>query len=217
MLGNPMTRPRLITASGLVLSACILLGSCAGGPVITASRSNWPVGPGETPEEVRAKRQAEAERYLADRGNPELPKMFGVMRPSDDQSKADRPGKSATATATASITPSNAPAAAHYGDLLFISGQLPLDRQGNALPLDAPVEDQARLALENVRAVLEANQLNMANVVSMTVYLTDLDDLVAFDVVAAGFFKRGLPPRSVVGVSQLPRGAKVQVSAVAGR
>jgi 2-iminobutanoate/2-iminopropanoate deaminase len=208
-------RCRLTTASGVLLSACILLGSCAGGPIVTASRANWPVGPGETPEEVRAKRQAEAQRYLADRGNPELPKMFGVIRESDDESKREMSGKAVTATA--SITPSNAPAASRYGDLLFISGQLPLDRQGNALPLDSLLEDQARLALENVRAVLEANQLNMANVVSMTVYLTDLDDLAVFDGVAAGFFKRGLPPRSVVGVSQLPRGAKVQVSAVAGR
>ena len=141
--------------------------------------------------------------------------MFGVIRESDDESKRERPGKAVASTA--SSTPSNAPAASRYGDLLFISGQLPLDGQGNALPLDAPVEDQARLALENVRTVLETNQLNMANVVSMTVYLTDLDDLAAFDVVAADFFKRGLPPRSVVGVSQLPRGAKVQVSAVAGR
>jgi 2-iminobutanoate/2-iminopropanoate deaminase len=208
-------RCRLTTASGVLLSATILLGSCAGGSTMTAKRANWPVGRGETPEEVRAKRQAEAERYLAGRGDPELPSMYGVMRERDDEGKTEAPKK--VVAATASITPSNAPAASRYGDLLFISGQLPLDRQGNAPPLDSPVEDQARVALENVRAVLEANRLNMANVVSMTVYLTDLDDLQAFDAVARSFFKSGQPSRSVVEVSRLPHGARVEVSAVAGR
>jgi 2-iminobutanoate/2-iminopropanoate deaminase len=177
------------------------------------------VSPGKTPGEVRAEREAEVEKYLVNSpSRRDMPQMVGVMR---EEAGGKREAKAASQTPQAVIAPatapSDAPAASRHGDLIFVSAQLPVDPAGKALPAHAPIEDQARLALENVRAVLEANRLTMANVVSMTVYLTNLMDLAAFDVVAPGFFKFGQPPRSVVGVSQLPRGAKVQVSAVAGR
>jgi reactive intermediate/imine deaminase len=215
---------RIARALGVLLAA-ILVAGCS--TTISTKRPNWPVSPGKTPGEVRAEREAEVEKYLVNSpSRRDMPQMVGVMRegaggkreakaavPVDGQ----KPSQTPQAVIAPPTAPSDAPAASRHGDLLFVSAQLPVDPGGNALPAHAPIEDQARLALENVRAVLETNQLTMANVVSMTVYLTNLMDLAAFDVVAPGFFKFGQPPRSVVGVSQLPRGAKVQVSAVAGR
>ena len=109
------------------------------------------------------------------------------------------------------------PQAARYGDLVFISGQRPVDARGQPVAADARFEDQARLALDSVRSVLESNRLSMANVVSMTVYLRDLNDMRAFEAVYANYFKGAQPARSVVEVSRLPNNARIEISAVAGR
>jgi 2-iminobutanoate/2-iminopropanoate deaminase len=196
---------RITRASGVVLLCAIFPGGCGPGYTISTATPNWPESPGMTPEETRAKREAEIDKYRQPPpGTAGAPASSGARRPSRK-------------VETAAIAPSDAPAASRYGDLLFISGQLPLDARGNTPPADAGAEEHARLALENVRSILEANRLTMANVVSMTVYLSDLGDLRAFDAVAPGFFKGALPSRSVVEVSRLPGNAKVQVSAVAGR
>lgn len=140
---------------------------------------------------------------------PELVAAAPPRAPSRESSAATSP------KASVSLAP-GAPAA-RYGDLLFISGQLPIDARGNPTPPDARFEDQARLALENVRGVLETNRLSLANVVSMTVYLRDLDDARAFDTLFASYFKGSQPARSIVEVSRLPSNARIEISAVAGR
>jgi 2-iminobutanoate/2-iminopropanoate deaminase len=127
-----------------------------------------------------------------------------------------RESAGASATKPAVALPPGA-SSARYGDLIFISGQLPIDARGNPTPADARFEDQARLALENVRGVLESNKLSMANVVSMTVYLRDLDDVRAFDSLFSNYFKGSQPARSIVEVSRLPSNARIEISAVAGR
>jgi 2-iminobutanoate/2-iminopropanoate deaminase len=133
------------------------------------------------------------------------------------------PQAAQAATRIASAAPSTAasalevPRAARYGDLLFISGQLPVDARGNAPGPGARIEDEARMALENVRSVLESNRLSMANVVSMTVYLRDLNDIAAFDAVYASYFKGAQPARSIVEVARLRSNARIEISAVAGR
>jgi 2-iminobutanoate/2-iminopropanoate deaminase len=103
-----------------------------------------------------------------------------------------------------------------YGDLVFISGQIALDAKTNQMR-GATIEDQTRAAMENIRGVLESHRLTFANVVSTTVYLKDINDFRGMNATYESFFRGALPARSVVAVSQLPRGALVEISAVAGR
>jgi 2-iminobutanoate/2-iminopropanoate deaminase len=100
------------------------------------------------------------------------------------------------------------------GSWVFASGQIPLDPASGTL-VQGGVEEQARQALTNLRAVLEAAGSGMDRVVRATVFLTDLDDFDAVNRVYAGFFPEPPPSRVCVEVSRLPRGAKVEIDAIA--
>ncbi|TRZ56681.1 MAG: RidA family protein [Rhodocyclaceae bacterium] len=130
---------------------------------------------------------------------------------------AVRPTETPAASREVAVASSGYPQASRYGDLLFISGQIPIDLRTMAVNVDATIEEQTRVALENLRTVLEANRLTMANVVSTTVYLKNINDLGALDSVYLRYFKNALPARSVVEVTRLPRGALIEISAIAGR
>jgi 2-iminobutanoate/2-iminopropanoate deaminase len=107
--------------------------------------------------------------------------------------------------------------ASRYGDLLFLSGQIPIDPGSGAFAPDMSLEQQTRQVLENIRTILEAHRLTMANIVSVTVYLANINSLTAVDSVYPSFFKGALPARSVVEVARLPRNAQLEISVVAGR
>ncbi len=107
--------------------------------------------------------------------------------------------------------------ASRYGDLLFISGQIGNDVRTGAFNAGQDIDAQTRQAMENLRAILENNRLTMANVVSVTVYLASINQLASVDRVYHGFFKGTPPARTVVEVAHLPRGALVEISAIAGR
>jgi 2-iminobutanoate/2-iminopropanoate deaminase len=107
--------------------------------------------------------------------------------------------------------------AIRYGDLLFLSGQIAIDPATGAFASGQNARAQTQRVLENIRAVLEANRLTMANVVSTTVYLRNISDLAAMDEVYHDFFRSTPPARTVVEVSNLPRGALVEISVIAGR
>ncbi len=102
-----------------------------------------------------------------------------------------------------------------HGEWVFCSGQLGLDPQSGALvhPSDAAV--QAERALANLRAVLEAAGCAMTDVVRTTIYLTDLKDFAAVNEVYARAFGAPFPARATVQVAALPRGAAVEIDAVA--
>jgi 2-iminobutanoate/2-iminopropanoate deaminase len=106
--------------------------------------------------------------------------------------------------------------ASRYGDLVFVSGQIALDSQTNQLR-GATIEEQTRQVMENIRTILESHRLTMANVVSTTVYLKDMNDFRGMNAAYETYFRAALPARSVVEVSRLPRGSLVEISAVAGR
>ncbi len=127
---------------------------------------------------------------------------------------AARPG---VAVAAANPVRGGYPQASRYGDMLFIAGQIALDPRTNNVDADAPIDAQARIAMDNVMGILEANALTMANVVSVTVYLKNIGDLRGMDLVYERYFKGTLPARSVVEVARLPRGAAIEISAIAGR
>jgi 2-iminobutanoate/2-iminopropanoate deaminase len=102
------------------------------------------------------------------------------------------------------------------GGLVFTSGQLPIDMRTGALET-SDIAAATRFALENVAAILQAAGLGMAQVVKTTVFLTDLADFAVVNEAYAAFFEGEPPARSCVQVAALPKGARVEIEAVAAR
>lgn len=100
------------------------------------------------------------------------------------------------------------------GDLLYCSGQIPLDPATGALAED-DASAQAERALQNLGAVLRAAGSDFAGVVKTTLYLTDMNDFAAVNEVYARYFGATRPARSTVAVAGLPRGARVEIDAIA--
>lgn len=99
--------------------------------------------------------------------------------------------------------------------LVFTSGQLGIDPTTGQMP--GTVEEQARLALENLKAVLEEAGTSMGRVVKTTVFLSDMNNFAAVNAVYAAYFAEPFPARSCVEVARLPKDALVEVEAVAER
>jgi 2-iminobutanoate/2-iminopropanoate deaminase len=100
------------------------------------------------------------------------------------------------------------------GDLLFCSGQIPLEPTTGELVKD-DIEGQARRCLENLSAVAEAVGGSLANAVRCTVYLTDMNDFARVNEVYAEFFGGDNPPaRVAVAAAALPKGADVEIDAI---
>lgn len=100
------------------------------------------------------------------------------------------------------------------GDLLFTSGQIPLDpATGQVVAGD--VEDQARQSLKNIQAVLEAAGLALSDVVKATVFIKDMNDFPRINEVYSTFFPTACPARSCVEVARLPKDVLVEVEVVA--
>ena len=104
--------------------------------------------------------------------------------------------------------------AVRTGDLLFCSGQIPLDAETGELVGDTPGE-QARRCLENLQGVCSAAGAQLGDAVRLTVYMTDLGAFAEVNDVYATFFEGGDPPaRAAIGVAALPKGAQVEIDAV---
>lgn len=100
------------------------------------------------------------------------------------------------------------------GDVVYTAGQIGLDPgSGELVAPDAPA--QAERALANLAAVLEAAGLGMGDVVKTTVFLADMGDYAAVNEVYARHFDEPYPARSAVQVAELPKGARVEIEAVA--
>ena len=97
---------------------------------------------------------------------------------------------------------------------VFCSGQLPLDPASGELSTGS-IEDQARLVLKNLGAVLTAAGSSFDQVIKTTIFLQDMSDFAKVNEVYAGFFKTPFPARATVQVARLPRDAKVEIEAVA--
>jgi 2-iminobutanoate/2-iminopropanoate deaminase len=104
--------------------------------------------------------------------------------------------------------------AVRAGDLVFVSGQIALDPASGTL-VGGTIEDETRRALESLRAVLAAEGLATDAVVRTTVYLTDLADFPRVNQVYAEFFREPFPARATVQVAALPRGARIEIDAIA--
>jgi len=102
------------------------------------------------------------------------------------------------------------------GDLIYTSGQIPLDPVSMKV-VEGGIEEQAAQALANLRAVLQTAGSDLDRVVKTTVFLVDLADFAGLNEVYARAFGDHRPARSTVGVSSLPRGVRVEIEAIAFR
>jgi 2-iminobutanoate/2-iminopropanoate deaminase len=118
-----------------------------------------------------------------------------------------------TAKAPAAIGPYSQGVSA--GDLVFVSGQIPLRADGSPAP--GGVAEHAQQCLENLREVLAEAGLTMDDVVKTTVFMTDLGRFAEMNEVYGRHFKPPFPARSTVQASALPKGADVEIEAVAVR
>lgn len=99
------------------------------------------------------------------------------------------------------------------GDLVFLSGQIPLDPETMQL-VDGDFEARARCVFENLRAVARAAGGSLDDIVKLTVFLTDLDNFATVNSVMEDYFERPFPARAAVGVASLPKGADVEADAI---
>lgn len=100
------------------------------------------------------------------------------------------------------------------GNFLFISGQIAIDPDKNEM-ISGTIEEQAEQVLNNIGAILNEAGLTYENVVKTTVYLTDLNDFGKMNEVYSRFFKNNPPARAAIQVSKLPKGAKIEIEAIA--
>lgn len=98
---------------------------------------------------------------------------------------------------------------------LYLSGQLPVDPASGRMP--EGIEAQTRQALRNLGAILAASGLGYGDIVKTTVLLADIADFGAMNAVYAEFFPDDKPARVCYQIAALPRGARVEIDAVAGR
>ncbi len=120
----------------------------------------------------------------------------------------------ATDKAPGAIGPYNQAVAA--GGFLFTAGQIPMDPVTLQI-VGATAAEQARQALRNAQAVVEAGGMALADVVKVTVFIRDMKEFAAINEVYAQFFPADQPARSVVEVSRLPKDVLVEVEMVAHR
>ena len=101
------------------------------------------------------------------------------------------------------------------GNLLFCSGQIPLDPKTGEMVGASDVRAQAKRVMQNLEAVLGAGGASFASVVKTTIYLKDLADFGAVNEIYGGYFKESPPARATVQVAGLPRGSLVEIDAIA--
>lgn len=204
------------SAAGAIL-ASICLGACTA----LGERAWVPQGPGGTTQDARNPQSTQEAQAAAAASAPApapAPSRRLDVSPDLVAQSAPPPAPRAAAPAPGAEIPLGGyTQATRYGDLVFISGQIPMDLRTNNLVQSTNIEDQTRQAMENLRTVLEAHRLTMANVVATTVYLKNINDFAGMDRIYDSFFKGTPPSRSVVEVARLPRGVLVEISAIAGR
>ena len=100
------------------------------------------------------------------------------------------------------------------GNMVFVSGQLPIDPQTGKFP-DDDIAVLTRRSLDNISVVLYEAGMTMRDVVKTTIFLVDMNDFKAVNEVYAGYFDDVAPARSAVAVAELPKGARIEIEAIA--
>ncbi|MFC2130496.1 RidA family protein [Bacteroidota bacterium] len=99
------------------------------------------------------------------------------------------------------------------GNFIFLSGQIPLDAQGNLAAED--VEGQTKQVFENMKAVLAEAGCTLKNVVKTTVFLKDMNDFATMNAVYGEYFSANPPARSAIEVARLPKDVLVEIECIA--
>jgi reactive intermediate/imine deaminase len=99
------------------------------------------------------------------------------------------------------------------GNLVYLSGQIPLDPETGNL-IEGDVSQQIEQVFKNLKAVAEAAGTSLKNAVKITVYLTDLSHFATVNEVMAAYFEPPYPARAALGVASLPKGAAVEADAI---
>ncbi len=102
-----------------------------------------------------------------------------------------------------------------FGDLIFTSGQIPVNPATSEIP--AGIQEQTKQVLSNISAVLEAAGSSMDKVLKTVVSIKDMNDFAAMNEVYASFFKEPFPARTTVEVARLPKDVLVEIEAIAYR
>lgn len=105
--------------------------------------------------------------------------------------------------------------AVRHGDLVFLSGQIPLDPDTMEI-VEGSFEVRARRVFDNLRAVVLAAGGSMQQVLKVNIFLTNLSDFAAVNTVMAEYFEQPFPARAAVGVASLPKGTDIEAEAVLG-
>ena len=103
--------------------------------------------------------------------------------------------------------------AVRTGNLLFMSGQIPLDPATMEV-VDGDFEARARRVFDNLKAVAQAAGASLDDAVKLTVFLTDLDNFATVNAVMQDYFSEPYPARAAVGVASLPKGVDVEADAI---
>ena len=119
-----------------------------------------------------------------------------------------------TAKAPSAIGPYSQ--AIQVGNLVYTSGQIPIDPSTGAF-VEGGIKEQTRQSLQNVKSILEEAGLTMCDVLKTTVFMADMNDFAEMNAVYAEFFTEPYPARSAVAVKTLPKGALVEIEVVAGK
>lgn len=103
--------------------------------------------------------------------------------------------------------------AVNYGNLIFTSGQIPLDRQGNIVGAD--IKTQTRQTIENLKNILEENGSSIDKVIKTTVYLKDITEFAGMNEVYNEYFEDSAPARSTLEAARLPKDVKIEMDIIA--
>ena len=119
-----------------------------------------------------------------------------------------------TDDAPAAIGPYSQAVKTECGEMIFCSGQIPLDPQSGKIIGQSTI-DQTEQCLKNIQAILHASGAELKDVVKITVYLINMSDFVGVNEVYAKYFTTFLPARAAVEVSRLPKDVKIMIDAIA--
>ncbi len=104
--------------------------------------------------------------------------------------------------------------AVQFDNLLFISGQIPIEPKSGEI-LKGNIKEQTKLILENLNAILITGGSSLNNVLRTTIFLTNLDDYAKVNEMYAEYFEKSMPARSTVQVSRLPMDVQIEIDAIA--
>ena len=99
------------------------------------------------------------------------------------------------------------------GNLLFVSGQIPINPADGSLVSDS-LESQANQVFENLRAIIQEAGTSFEHILKLTIYLTDLENFAAVNKVMENYFSQPYPARATVEVSRLPKDVEVEIDAI---